>query len=71
MATVRYTKADWIAQVDIQALDDGKFQGVVVIAHKSGSVCDESQHIADTISDTPKDALDEAKALAHRILDDL
>ncbi len=71
MAAVRYTKADWIAQVDIQTLDGGKFQGVVLIAHKSGSVCDESEHTVDTVSDTPKEALDEAKALAHRILGDL
>lgn len=71
MAAVRYTKADWIAQVDIQTLDGGKFQGVVLIAHKSGSVSDESEHTVDTISDTPKEALDEAKALAHRILGDL
>jgi len=54
MSAVRYTKADWIAEADIQKLNDGKFQGVVLILHKSGSTSDESQHTVDAVSDTPK-----------------
>jgi hypothetical protein len=71
MAAVKYTKADWIAEADIQKLADGKFQGVVLITHKSGAATDEAQHTVDAVSDTPREALEEAKALAHRILADL
>jgi membrane-bound ClpP family serine protease len=71
MAAVRYTKADWIAEADIQKVKNGKFQGVVLITHTSGSAADEAQHVVDSISDTPVEALEEAKALAHRILADL
>jgi hypothetical protein len=69
MAAITYTKANRIAEADIQKLDDGKFQGVVLITYKGdGAAAEQSQHIVDNVSDTPQEALDEAKALAHRIL---
>jgi hypothetical protein len=71
MAAVRYTKADWIAEADIQKVANDKFQGVVLITRKGGSAADESQHTVDAVSDTPREALEEAKALAHRLLADL
>lgn len=69
MAAVTYTKANRVAEADIQKLDDGKFQGVVLITYKgNGEEAEQSQHTVDNVSDTPQEALDEAKALAHRIL---
>jgi len=71
MAAVKYTKADWVAEADIQRLEGGKYQGVVLITHESGVEAKQSQHTVDAVSDTPAEALDEAKALAHRILGNL
>lgn len=68
MAAVKYTKADWVAQADIQAREDGKFQGVVLISHEHGNDSEEAQHTVEAASDSPEEALEQAKALAHRIL---
>lgn len=71
MAAVQYTKGSWHAEADIQQAANGKFQGVVLLTHANGHANKQSQHTVDTVSDTPQEALDEAKALAHRILSDL
>jgi hypothetical protein len=68
MAAVRYMKANWVAQADIQELANGKFQGVVLISQENGAADKEVQHTVATAADSPAEALDEAKALAHRIL---
>jgi hypothetical protein len=71
MAAVTYTKQDWKAEVDIQRLPSGKFQGVVLITRMGGTAADDVPHSVNTESETPEEALDEAKALAHRLLADL
>lgn len=71
MAAIKYTKADWVAQADIQERDDGKFQGVVLISHEQGPKSEQAQHTVDDASDSPEEALEQAKALAHRILADI
>ncbi|KIF82817.1 hypothetical protein [Noviherbaspirillum autotrophicum] len=68
MAAVKYTKANWVAQADIQELSDGKYRGVVMISRESGAGSDDAEHTVDAVSDSPEEALEEAKALAHRIL---
>jgi len=68
MAAVKYTKADWIAQADIQEEADGKFRGVVMISHQNGAESEDRQHTVDAPSDSPEQALEQAIALAHRIL---
>ncbi|RJG07875.1 hypothetical protein D3870_06195 [Noviherbaspirillum cavernae] len=68
MAAVRYTKGEQVAEVDILELEDGKFQGVVLITRNHGSSSKQSQHTVQVVSDTPAEALEEAKALAHRLL---
>ena len=70
MAAVTYTKGDWQAEADIQPVSNGRFQGVVLIKRDSGKDADESEFTVDAISNTPAEALEEAKALAHRILSD-
>lgn len=71
MAAVKYTKADWVAQADIQELDDGRFQGVVLVSHQDGAGTEEARHTAEAPSDSPEQALEQAKALAHRLLADV
>lgn len=68
MAAIKYTKADWIAQADIQAEAGGKFRGVVMISHQNGAASEDRQHTADAPSDSPEQALEQAIALAHRLL---
>jgi hypothetical protein len=68
MAAIKYTKAEWVAQADIQELEDGKFRGVVLISHEHGATSDDTQHTVEAASDSPEQALEQAKALAHRIL---
>ena len=69
MAAVTYTKAAWKAEADIQRLPNGKYQGVVLITSADGD--DSEPRPVDSWSDTAQEALEEAKALAHRLLSDL
>jgi hypothetical protein len=71
MAAITYTKAHWKAQADIEELASGKYRGVVLISHDADAGAQEAQHTVASASDSPEEALDEAKALAHRILADL
>jgi hypothetical protein len=69
MAAVKYTKANWVAQADIQEVADGKYRGVVMISRTTGAgSADEVEHTVNAASDSPQEALEEAKALAHRLL---
>lgn len=69
MAAVTYTKLDWKAEADIQRLPDGKYQGVVLLT-RPGDADDAPPQPVVGVSDTPEEALEEAKALAHRLLAD-
>ncbi|HEY0844627.1 MAG TPA: hypothetical protein VGE12_04640 [Noviherbaspirillum sp.] len=68
MAAIKYTKADWVAQADIQEDVDGKYRGVVMISHEHGDRSEDVQHTVDAPSDSPEQALEQAIALAHRLL---
>ena len=67
---VAYTKGTHHADATIVQNADGRFQGAVHLTHggESGS---SHHHLVPVASDTPEEALDEAKALAHRLLSDL
>jgi hypothetical protein len=71
MAAVQYKKADWVAQADIQELADGTFQGVVMISHDAGAASEDIKHTVNAPSDSPEQALEQAVALAHRLLADV
>ncbi|MDB5840979.1 MAG: hypothetical protein JWQ23_2931 [Herminiimonas sp.] len=71
MAAVTYTKEHWKAEADIQRLPNGKYQGVVLLTRINDASFDEAPRMVNTVSDTPEEALEEAKALAHRVLADL
>lgn len=70
MAAIKYTKAEWIAQADIQELADGRYRGVVLIS-KGNDDEQDAEHTVEAPSDSPEEALEEAKALAHRLLADV
>lgn len=70
MAAVTYTKQDWKAEADIQRLPDGSFQGVVLVT-RMGATGGSAPQMVNGVSDTPEEALEEAKALAHRLLADV
>lgn len=71
MAAIKYTKADWVAQADIQEEAGGKYRGVVMLSHEQGDRSEDVQHTAEAPSDSPEQALEQAIALAHRILSDV
>jgi hypothetical protein len=71
MAAITYTKAAWKAEADIQRLPNGKYQGVVLITPMGEAVSDTEPRPVDAVSDTAEEALEEAKALAHRILGEM
>lgn len=72
MAAVTYTKLGWKAEADIQRLSDGHYQGVVLISREGSRPDDNPQPRAvDAVSETAEEALEEAKALAHRLLAEL
>jgi hypothetical protein len=71
MAAVTYTKSSWKAEADIQRLPNGKYQGVVLITTMGGADADAEPRAVGTYSDTAEEALEEAKALAHRLLSDI
>lgn len=72
MAAITYTKENWKAEADIQRLPDGQFQGVVLVTQMGGEGPDDaSPHTVNSTCDTPEEALEEAKALAHRLLANL
>ncbi len=70
MAAVTYTKGHWHAEADIQPAANGRYQGVVLITREGAAENDEAPYIVDNLSNTPREALDEAMALAHRILNE-
>ncbi|SNS14077.1 hypothetical protein SAMN06265795_101209 [Noviherbaspirillum humi] len=69
MAAITYTKGDKRIEADIQRLAGGKYQGVVLITGQESRSADGAQHLTEALSDSPEEALEEAKALAHRLLD--
>ncbi|KRB94219.1 MULTISPECIES: hypothetical protein [Oxalobacteraceae] len=71
MAAVKYTKADWVAQADIQELADGRYQGVVLVSREHGKDSEDARHTVEAPSDSPEQALEQATALAHRLLADV
>lgn len=71
MAAITYTKAAWKAEADIQRLPNGKYQGVVLLMPMGESDSDADPCTVNALSDTAQEALEEAKALAHRLLGEM
>lgn len=69
METVTYQKGKWKAEVHAEELASGKYQGIVLLFHEDGSSTEQILRRAREDSDTPEEALEEAKVLARTILD--
>ena len=71
MDDVTYTKGIYTATVTVRQLDDGRFQGIVSLARDDATDHETTSYEVDTPNATPSEALEEGKALAHRILGEL
>jgi hypothetical protein len=71
MDDITYTKGIYTATASIREVGQDTWQGVVTLARDEGdeSVDQETTlYEVEATSSTPEEALEEAKALAHRIL---
>jgi len=74
MEDVTYTKGIYTATASIREVAQDTWQGVVTLARDEGEASDEQEttvYEVDSTSATPQEALEEAKALAHRILGEI
>jgi hypothetical protein len=72
MAAATYHKGQWRADVDVEELASGKFEGIVLLFHEGeGAAREQVVHRTVDAFDTADGALAEAKILAHRILGDV
>jgi len=71
MEDVTYTKGIYTATASTRPMDGGKFQGMVSLARDDGEGLENSMYEVESASGSPQEALEEAKALAHRILGEL
>jgi hypothetical protein len=73
MEDITYTKGIYTATASVRQLDD-TWQGVVTLARDEGEPNGEQEttvYEVEATSSTPNEALEEAKALAHRILGEI
>jgi hypothetical protein len=71
MDDITYTKGIYTAVATTRPVNGGLHQGVVSLARDDGEGLENSVYEVDSASGTPEEALEEAKALAHRILGEL
>jgi hypothetical protein len=71
MEDVTYTKGIYTATAEVRQVDDGLYQGVVSLARDDGDEQENTVYEVEATSATPEEALEEAKALAHRILGEI
>jgi hypothetical protein len=71
MDNITYTKGLYTATATVRTLDDGRYQGVVSLLRDEGDVQENTFYEVEATSATADEALEEAKALAHRILGDI
>jgi hypothetical protein len=74
MEDVTYTKGIYTATASIREVGRDAWQGVVTLARDEGEASEAQEttvYEVDATSSTPGEALEEAKALAHRILGEI
>lgn len=71
MDDVTYTKGIYTATVTVRQLDDRQFQGVVSLARDDATDLETTAYEVEAPSPSAAEALEEAKALAHRILGEI
>ena len=71
MEDVTYTKGIYTAVASVRAMNASQYQGLVSLARDDGEELENAVYEVEAASGTPEEALEEAKALAHRILGEL
>ncbi|SAL56235.1 hypothetical protein AWB65_04863 [Caballeronia humi] len=66
-----YTKGLYTATLGVRATDLGQYQGLVSLARDDGEETDATLYEVDASSENEAEALEEARALAHRILGEI
>ncbi|WP_118181791.1 hypothetical protein [Paraburkholderia phosphatilytica] len=71
MDDLTYTKGIYTATAAVRPVGQGQFQGVVTLARDEGSETENTVYEVESASPSEAEALEEAKALAHRILGEI
>jgi hypothetical protein len=71
MEDTTYTKGIYTATIGVRAVDSGQFQGLVSLTRDDGEAEDATLYEVEASSDNEQEALEEARALAHRILGEI
>ena len=71
MEDTTYTKGIYTATIGVRAIDGGRFQGLVSLARDDGEDADATLYQVEAASLNEEEALNEARALAHRILGEI
>ena len=74
MEDITYTKGIYTATASIRDVGQDTWQGVVTLARDEGDASEDQEttvYEVEATSSTPEEALEEAKALAHRILGEI
>jgi hypothetical protein len=71
MDDTTYIKGIYTATIGIRAVDGGEFQGVVSLARDDGEETEATTYEVSATSASEEEALEEARALAHRILGEI
>jgi hypothetical protein len=71
MEDVTYTKGIYTATASVRPVDGGRYQGVVALERDEGDETENTVYEVESTSASSEEALEEAKALAHRILGEI
>jgi hypothetical protein len=71
MDDTTYTKGIYTATIGIRAVDGDHFQGIVSLSRDDGEEPDTTLYEVEATSLSEPEALEEARALAHRILGEI
>ncbi|KND59146.1 hypothetical protein BVER_02632c [Candidatus Burkholderia verschuerenii] len=71
MEDTTYTKGIYTATIGVRATDSGQFQGLVSLSRDDGEADEATVYEVESASENEAEALDEARALAHRILGEI
>ena len=71
MEDVTYTKGLYTATATVRSVEGGQYRGIVVLARDEGGELENTVYEVEATSITEEEALEEAKALAHRILGEI
>ncbi|MDR5770261.1 hypothetical protein P9250_19145 [Caballeronia sp. LP006] len=71
MEDTTYTKGIYTATIGVRAIDGDKYQGLVSLERDDGEDTEPTLYEVEAASENEHEALEEARALAHRILGEI